>query len=330
METKILSGEQAIKEGAEIVRAGGVVAFPTETVYGLAANAYDPSAVRAVFAAKGRPMDNPLIVHLADKKLIPTVTSGFDEKYNALVNAFMPGPLTLVVPRREDIPDEVTAGLDTVGVRVPSDPVCSAFLAACGVPVAAPSANLSTRISPTSARHVYEDMKGRIPLIIDGGESKVGIESTVLDVTGDTPVILRPGAVTAEMIASVLGGDVKSHSGKVLAAAPAPGMKYKHYAPECECVVAESISSAEECYKKVKERGGNPVILCRSEHTAELGGCRFIDLGADDAQVCRNIYSALHKGEKIADFIICEDLGTQGVAASVMNRVNKAAGGKRV
>ena len=289
METKILSGQEAIKLGAEIVRAGGVVAFPTETVYGLAANAYNPDAVRAVFAAKGRPMDNPLIVHLADKKLIHTVTSGFDEKYNALINAFMPGPLTLVVPRKDSIPDEVTAGLNNVGVRVPSDPVCSAFLAACGVPVAAPSANLSTRISPTSARHVYEDMKGRIPLIIDGGESIVGIESTVLDITGETPVVLRPGAVTAEMIASVLGGDVKSHSGKVLAAAPAPGMKYKHYAPSCECVVANDIASAVECYVKEQKAGKTPVILCRGEHTGELGGCRFIDLGRGDAEVCRNI-----------------------------------------
>ena len=330
MKTEILSGEQAIKKGAEIVRAGGVVAFPTETVYGLAANAYDPDAVRAVFAAKGRPMDNPLIVHLADKNLISTVTSGFDKKYNALVNAFMPGPLTLVVPRRKDIPDEVTAGLDTVGVRVPSDPTCRAFLAACGVPVAAPSANLSTRISPTSASHVYEDMNGRIPLIIDGGESNVGIESTVLDITGDAPVILRPGAVTAEMIAGVLGGEVKSHSGKVLAAAPAPGMKYKHYAPSCECVVAESISSAVQCYNEQKKKGCDPIILCRSRNAPLLGDCRFMALGEDDAQVCRNIYSALHKAEKIADFIICEVLGASGVAASVMNRVNKAAGGKRV
>ena len=230
----------------------------------------------------------------------------------------------------QDIPDEVTAGLDTVGVRVPSDPTCRAFLAACGVPVAAPSANLSTRISPTSASHVYEDMNGRIPLIIDGGESNVGIESTVLDITGDAPVILRPGAVTAEMIAGVLGGEVKSHSGKVLAAAPAPGMKYKHYAPSCECVVAESISSAVQCYNEEKKKGCDPIILCRSRNAPLLGDCRFMALGEDDAQVCRNIYSALHKAEKIADFIICEDLGASGVAASVMNRVNKAAGGKRV
>lgn len=330
METKILSGEQGIKAGAEIVRAGGVVAFPTETVYGLAANAFDPQAVRAVFAAKGRPMDNPLIVHLPDKNQIGRVTRGYDKKYEVLVETFMPGPLTLVVPRGSDIPDEVTAGLDTVGVRVPSHPVCARFLAACGVPVAAPSANLSTRISPTSARHVFEDMNGRIPLIIDGGECEVGIESTVLDITGEAPVVLRPGAVTAEMIAHVLGEDVKSHSGKVLAAAPAPGMKYKHYAPACECVVAENISSALACYERQKNAGKNPVILCRGEHAAMLGGARFINLGGTDEEVCRNVYAALHKGEKTSDFIICEDLGDRGVAASVMNRVNKAAGGKRV
>ena len=330
MKTEILSGKEGIIKGAAIVRAGGVVAFPTETVYGLAANAYNPDAVRAVFAAKGRPMDNPLIVHLSDKRDIPQVTRGFDRKYEALINAFMPGPLTLVMPRKENIPDEVTAGLNTVGVRVPSNKTTSEFIAACGVPIAAPSANLSTRISPTTAMHVYEDMKGRIPLIIDGGECNVGIESTVLDITGDVPVVLRPGAVTAEMIAAVLGADVKSHTGKVLAAAPAPGMKYKHYAPSCECVVAENIASAINCYERQKEEGKDPIILCRREHLPQLIGKRCIDLGEGDAEVCRNVYSALHRGEKIADFIICEDLGASGVAASVMNRVNKAAGGKRV
>lgn len=330
METRIVKGEQGIQEGARIVRAGGVVAFPTETVYGLAANAFDPQAVRAVFAAKGRPADNPLIVHLASKNDIPLVTSGYDKKYDALIAAFMPGPLTLVMPRKSCIPDEVTAGLDTVGVRIPSSPVGARFLAACKVPVAAPSANLSTHISPTTAEHVYEDMKGRIPLIIDGGECSVGIESTVLDITGETPVVLRPGAVTAEMIAGVLNVDVKAHSGKVIAAAPAPGMKYKHYAPACDCVVASDMSAALACYAERLAEGRSPMILCRSENVKKSGGARCIALGQDDAEVCRNMYAALHNAEKIADYIICEDLGDKGVAASVMNRVNKAAGGKRI
>lgn len=330
MKTEILSGAEAIRKGAELIGKGSVVAFPTETVYGLAANAYDEAAVAKVFEAKGRPGDNPLIVHLADKKDIADVTKGFDPKYNALINAFMPGPITLVVPKKENIPYCVTAGLETVGVRIPSSPVANAFIAACKVPIAAPSANLSTKISPTSAAHVYEDMNGRIPLIIDGGECNVGIESTVVDITGDIPVILRPGAVTAEMIAAVLNTDVKTHRGNVIAAAPAPGMKYKHYAPVCDCVVASDPDSAARCYEKAQSDGFNPIILCRRQNVEGYGSMRCMDMGGDDNEVCRNIYSGMHKAEKISDYIICEDFGDSGVAASVMNRVNKAAGGKRV
>ncbi len=327
MDTLILSGNKAIELGAQIIKSGGIVAFPTETVYGLGACAYDSDAIAAVFAAKGRPMDNPLIVHLASGKDILSVSCGYDERYRPLIDKFMPGPLTLVVKKRADIPDCVTAGLDTVGVRIPSHAVAREFIESCAVPIAAPSANLSTKISPTSARHVYEDMNGRVPLIIDGGDCDVGIESTVLDITGDIPVILRPGAVTAEQIADVLGS-VKTHEGKIVAAAPAPGMKYKHYAPVCDCVVASSISSAVEEYCRRVDEGGNPVILCKSEHIGICGDIHTIGLGSDDNEICRNIYAAMHAAEKSYDCIICEDLGESGLLGSVMNRVNKSAGGK--
>ncbi|MDE6550772.1 MAG: threonylcarbamoyl-AMP synthase [Clostridia bacterium] len=327
METLIDSGRAAIERGARIIQSGGIVAFPTETVYGLGACAYDAEAISAVFAAKGRPMDNPLIVHLADSKDISDVSAGYDSRYEPLIEKFMPGPLTLVVKKRGDVPDCVTAGLDTVGVRVPSHAVAREFISACGVPIAAPSANLSTKISPTTAYHVFEDMNGRIPLIIDGGDCDVGIESTVLDITGDVPVILRPGAVTAEQIASVLG-QVKTHDGKVIAAAPAPGMKYKHYAPSCDCVVASSPDSAMQEYGRRAAAGGNPVILCIREHMGIYAGFDVVDLGSGEDEICRNIYAAMHGAEKRYDCIICEDLGHSGVLASVMNRVNKSAGGK--
>ncbi|MDE5618481.1 MAG: L-threonylcarbamoyladenylate synthase, partial [Clostridia bacterium] len=223
----------------------------------------------------------------------------------------------------------VTAGLATVGVRVPAHEIARQFIAACGVPIAAPSANLSTKISPTSASHVYEDMNGRIPLIIDGGECGVGIESTVLDITGEVPVILRPGAITAQMIADVLG-EVKTHDGKILAAAPAPGMKYKHYAPVCDCVVADCVQSALIEYAARRNKGGNPVILCRGNNKDKYGTAAVVNLGDSDIEICAKIYGAMHIAEKEYDCIICEDFGNEGIAASVMNRVNKSAGGKRV
>ena len=232
--TKLVSGndKNGIKDCAEHLASGEVVAFPTETVYGLGANAFDAEAVGRIFAAKGRPSDNPLICHVGDKDLIKDIVSEITPLAQKLIDAFMPGPITVIMKKADAIPSAVTAGLGTVGVRMPSDPVANEFLKACKVPVAAPSANLSGTPSPTNARSVMEDMEGYIYAVIDGGDSVFGIESTVVDATGEKPVILRPGAVTKADIEACANGDA-AYAGTLEAGQTpkAPGMKYRHYAP---------------------------------------------------------------------------------------------------
>lgn len=328
MHTFILKGEDALKTGAGLIAAGEVVAFPTETVYGLGADAFNGEAVKKIFAAKGRPSDNPLIVHVADAESVKALVDGIPFGARLVMDKFMPGPLTVIMKKSDKVPESVTAGLDTVGIRMPSHPVARAFIKACGTPIAAPSANRSTHISPTSAEHVFEDMDGRIPLIIDGGDCEVGIESTIIDMSTDVPTILRPGAITAEMFAGVLGA-VKTFSGKVVVA-KAPGMKYKHYAPSCDTAVALTVESAKKAYDEAERNGLSPVIVASSGFCNKLDGRTHIDVGASDAEICRNIYAALHRAEKIAGFIICEHFGDKGVCGSVMNRVMKSAGGKTV
>ena len=232
--TKLIAGTDGdgIRECAEHLVSGEVVAFPTETVYGLGANAYDAKAVEKIFAAKGRPSDNPLICHIGDKALIKDIVSEITPLAQKLIDAFMPGPITVIMKKSDKIPSEVTAGLDTVGVRMPSDPVANEFLKACNVPVAAPSANLSGTPSPTNARAVMEDMDGYVFAVIDGGDSVFGLESTVVDATGEKPVILRPGAVTKADIEDC-ANDAAAFAGTLEAGQTpkAPGMKYRHYAP---------------------------------------------------------------------------------------------------
>ena len=227
------SDAEGIKDLASHLKGGEVVGFPTETVYGLGADATNADAVKKIFEAKGRPSDNPLICHIASKDQIKDLVAEITPVAQKLIDSFMPGPVTVIMKKSSIIPDEVTAGLDTVGVRMPSNPVANKFLKACGVPVAAPSANLSGRPSPTGARSVLEDMDGYIYAVIDGGDSKFGLESTVVDCTGTTPVILRPGAVTKADIDSVLkeGEAVMSGSLADKETPKAPGMKYRHYAP---------------------------------------------------------------------------------------------------
>ncbi len=328
METKLLEGLEAIDLGAKLILDGEVVVFPTETVYGLGADAFNVDAVKKIYLAKGRPSDNPLIVHIWDKSQIKDLVSYIPETANKLIDAFMPGPITIIMPKADSVPKEVTGGLDTVGIRMPSHKVANAFLKACNKPIAAPSANVSTHISPTTAEDVYEDMKGRVPLIIQGGPSDVGIESTIIDTTTDIPTILRPGFITQEDIANVLGV-CESFKGKVTIA-KAPGMKYKHYAPSCTMVIAESFESMIKEYDSKKAEGMNPIIIARDDVIQKLNGQRYIDVGVDATQTMRNIFRAMHEGQKIADYIICQDFGQDGKNGSVMNRVNKAAGGVRV
>ncbi len=327
METKVLEGKIALEEGKKIIGSGDVVAFPTETVYGLGADAFNESAVAKIFEAKGRPNDNPLIVHIWDKSQIDELAKDISDEARAVIDNFMPGPITIVLKKSDKVPFNVTAGLDTVGIRMPEHRVAREFIKACETPIAAPSANTSTHISPTSAKHVYDDMQGRIPLIIEGGDCGVGIESTIVDLTTDVPTILRPGAITADMLAEVLG-QVTNFTGEVVVA-KAPGMKYKHYAPTCEMVVATTLSAALEEYDNQAEKC-QPVLICSAKWSAQTGDRNVINVGDDEREVCRSIYGAMHIAQDKYQYIICEDFGDEGIMLSVMNRVNKASGGKKI
>ena len=329
METKLLrANERAIECAAELIRAGEVVGFPTETVYGLGANALDGEAVLKIFAAKGRPADNPLIVHIsALDEIAPLISGDLPESARRLAAAYWPGPMTLILKKSALIPDEVSAGLDTVGIRMPKNKWARELIAK-SKPLAASSANRSKHISPTTARHVYEDLKGEVELILDDGACQVGIESTVLDLTCDTPTILRPGAVTAEMLLDIVGE--VSQNGKVIKIAKAPGMKYTHYAPVVETVMAQNIDHAVSEYDKKIAEGMKPVIVARDIYRDKVGERAQISLGVTVEDYTRNVYSALHTAEKEYDYIIIEHLDGTGLEASVMNRVEKAAGGKSV
>lgn len=350
MNTRILdiqslddAGRTAIAEAAAVLRRGGLVAFPTETVYGLGANALDPAAVEAIFAAKGRPADNPLIVHIADPTALTEIAREVPEEARALAVAFWPGPLTLVLPRHPRIPLVTTGGLDTVAVRMPDDPVALALIEAAGCPVAAPSANRSGRPSPTRAAHVAEDLDGRVDVILRAGDCRVGIESTVLDLTGPVPMVLRPGIVTPEEIAEVLGVPVELdpalcqtpgpgtpgpgtlESGtqveeEATAPAPkAPGMKYAHYAPRAEMLILrgqeDAIRARMDEIRREREAMGQRV------GTILFGA-------ADYREAARDFFARLREldGQEV-DLILAGALDEgHSLGVAVMNRMLKSAG----
>ena len=327
MITRIVNAKDGLDEAVSLIKNGELVVFPTETVYGLGANAFDPVAVAKIFEAKGRPQDNPLIVHISRVEEVKGIARDVPEVFYTLAERFMPGALTVVLPKSDLIPGIVTAGGDTVAVRMPDHPVARELISR-SFPLAAPSANRSKHVSPTTARHVYDDLCGRVPLILDGGECGVGIESTVLDLTSGSPVILRPGAVTAEMLAPFLG--VTPGSGKVIGTAKSPGMKYEHYAPTAEAYAAVSARSAAEFYDRCAAEGRHPVLLFRDIYPDVLGDRECISLGKSVEDFMHTVYSALRAAEKSYDVIVVETLEGEGRAASVMNRVMKAVGGKTV
>ena len=327
MITRIINAKEGLDDAVSLIKNGELVVFPTETVYGLGANAYDAAAVKKIFEAKGRPQDNPLIVHISRVEEVREIARDIPDVFFTLAEKFMPGALTVVLPRSERIPDIVTAGGDTVAVRMP-DNAFARELISRSFPLAAPSANRSKHVSPTSAKHVYDDLKGKVPLILDGGECGVGIESTVLDLTSGSPVILRPGAVTAEMLAPYLG--VAPGRGKVIGTAKSPGMKYEHYAPTAEAYAALSAESAAAFYDRCAAEGRRPVLLFRDIHADVLGERERISLGVSVEDFMHSVYSALRAAEKDHDVIVVETLTGEGRAASVMNRVMKAVGGKTV
>ena len=336
MKTQVLPvSESSIALGGKILREGGLVGMPTETVYGLGANALDPKAVRSIFEAKGRPGDNPLIVHVSCVEEIPPLVREIPKAARKLMDAFWPGPMTLILPKADCIPTEVSAGLATVGIRLPASEAARALIAAAGCPVAAPSGNRSGRPSPTTARHMLEDMDGRIPLILDGGACEVGVESSVIDATGETPVILRPGGITPEMVEEVLGRvEVDEHVMSPLAegeAVRSPGMKYKHYAPEAKTVIFEGdadsvIAAICARYDAAEAAGERVAILGFDEH--DFGTRTRISLGRATCpqETAARLFGALReldeRGETLA---LCEAVDMAGIGLAVMNRMGRAA-----
>ncbi len=327
------------EEAGRILRAGGVVAFPTETVYGLGAAVYCEEAIEQVFRAKGRPNDNPLIAHVADMDGLDQLVSHIPDTARQLAEAYWPGPMTLVLPKLPLVPDAVTAGLDTVGVRIPSDPNARAMLRAAGIPVAAPSANRSGKPSPTRAQHVLQDMDGRIDMILDGGECACGLESTVIDCSGQGITILRPGYITAQMIQDVTGiVPAIGYGRSVGAEAPrAPGMKYRHYAPKGRLILAKSEGTQEEqcraivnAYDQNFALGHKCVILVTEQDRSLFGDREQILIGdrGDLSTIAHSVFRAFRDCDSRGyDLIYMRGVPEEGVGAAIMNRVVKASAG---
>lgn len=327
MKTLLLkTGNEDLARASDIFRKGGLVAIPTETVYGLGANAFDKDAVLKIFAAKGRPADNPLIVHIADEKQLGDIVSEVNEKAKKLMDAFWPGPLTIVMKKSEKIPYEVSAGLDTVAVRMPIHPAAHSLLKMCGLPIAAPSANTSGKPSPTTAKHVWDDMNGKIDAIVDGGSCEVGLESTVVDVTDSVARLLRPGAVTYEQLCSVLGSVEKNYEFKDGETPRSPGVKYKHYAPKAEVYVIKGDFA--EYVNKEANKFGKVGVLCHKEYSFPEN-CDIKYMGKNPDEYANTLFAHLRAFDQDGvDVIFAEDIDDKGINLAVSNRLYKAAGYK--
>ena len=327
-----------LKYAAEVLRNGGLVAFPTETVYGLGANALNESAVANIFKAKGRPGDNPLIVHIADNADLDMLTSSKPATADILIKNFWPGPLTLVIPRSASIPDIVTAGLDSVAIRMPSHPIAHLLIKEAGIPVAAPSANSSGRPSPTCAMHVIDDLEGKVDVIIDGGSVEVGLESTVLDITASVPVILRPGGVTHEQLESVLGRvDIcpsLKDSEEGIHIPRSPGMKYRHYAPKARLVIYEGkpeevSNEINRVYRQNSESGIKSVVLATDETVGHYPEIDVITMGSRKRPdtIASRLFNVLREFDhQDVQVILAESIDDHGIGFAVMNRLVKASG----
>ncbi len=344
MNTKIIQinrenfTDAELAEAAEILRNGGLVAIPTETVYGLGANALDESASKKIYEAKGRPSDNPLIAHISCMDELSALVSEIPEAGRKLAEKYWPGPLTMVFPKKDIVPYGTTGGLETVAIRMPSDPVANRLIKLAGVPVAAPSANTSGRPSPTKAEHVVEDMNGKIEMIIDSGEVGIGVESTIVDVSGKVPMLLRPGAITMEMLRETLGeveidpailgplsADVKPK---------APGMKYRHYAPQAEMTLVEGemehvVAFINQEAKLALEAGLKVGIICTEEsrESYECGILKVIGSRENEESVAHNLFAVLREfDDQKVDCIFSESFSKDRLGQAIMNRLCKAAG----
>ena len=346
MNTKVYTIEdvekdyKAIDEAAAWIRQGQVVAFPTETVYGLGGNALDGQAVNRIFQAKGRPNDNPLIVHISKIDDMEPLVLGIPSKVYPLIGTFWPGPLTIILKKSSRVPDETTAGLNTVALRMPNHPIALALIKGSGTPIAAPSANRSGKPSPTTAQHVFDDLSGRIPMILDGiTPCRVGLESTVLDMSGEIPTVLRPGGVTPDMLKRVLGHvrvdeAVLKPLGKGQAP-KSPGMKYTHYAPEAQVVIFRGQTldqMAKEIHRATKEyvsKGQKVGILATDETIHQYEGDQIISLGSrkEPTSIATHLFASLREFDNLdVDIILAEWVEEKEEGLAIMNRMIRAAG----
>lgn len=329
------------ENAATILKNGGLVAFPTETVYGLGGNGLNPDAASRIYGAKGRPSDNPLIIHIADEEDLKKLCEDIPPKAFELAKAFWPGPLTMILNKKECVPYTTTGGLDTVAIRMPDNEIALNLIKQSGVYIAAPSANLSGRPSPTKAEHVLQDMDGRIDMIIDGGSVNIGIESTIIDLTEDVPVILRPGYITKEMLESVIGKvqiDRALTLGADSGVAPkAPGMKYRHYAPKGEMLIVEG-DDVEQVVNKInglveekRKAGCITGVLATDETAGRYNADHVISVGqrSSEISISSHLFDVLRQFDDLkVDYIVSEGFSRENIGYAIMNRLFKAAGGR--
>lgn len=328
-----------LSEAIAIIQRGGLVAFPTETVYGLGADGLNKDAAKRIYEAKGRPSDNPLIIHIADVKALDELTINIPEAGRKLLEAFWPGPLTLIFEKSQKVPYSTTGGLKTVAIRMPEEPISHALIKESGVYIAAPSANTSGKPSPTTAQHVMDDLEGKIEMIIDGGRVGIGLESTIVDVTTSTPTILRPGYITKEMLEQVVGridvdqSILDSQSNTI---PKAPGMKYKHYAPQGNLTILEGnmedvIQEINKITKDKIDKGYKVGVIGTDEtlNRYRYGIIKSIGTRLDDASIARSLFSLLREFDTLeVEYIYTESFGEDKLGHAIMNRLLKAAGHK--
>ncbi|MEG1528040.1 MAG: L-threonylcarbamoyladenylate synthase [Clostridia bacterium] len=326
MKTQMLKiNAESLLLASKLINNGEIVAFPTETVYGLGANVFCEDAIAKIYVAKGRPNDNPLIVHISDKSMLRLVARDISQLAQKIFDNFMPSSLTVVLNKLPTVPDSVTANLPTVAVRLPRSQEARQFISACNVPICAPSANTSTRPSPTSAQTVYDDMQGKIPLILWGEDCQVGIESTVLSLV-DQPTILRPGIVTRSEIERLLGVPV-AVSTLATGAVHSPGVKYLHYAPLCPTIMFETTSTEIVKIHYQQHLKDNPVILCARQYLQDFLGFNCLDLGGSEEEIAHNYFSSVRLAEKDYGYIIQMFCGDSELAYSIKNRMTKSVNG---
>ena len=344
MQTKVFKidsadiDKEAMKEAADLIREGELVAFPTETVYGLGADALHPEASKKIYAAKGRPSDNPLIVHISKFEDLIRIAKEVPAEAKKLSDAFWPGPLTMIVQKNEKVPYETTGGMDTVAIRMPNHPIALELIEQSGCLIAAPSANTSGKPSPTEASHVALDMDGRIPLILDGGPVGIGIESTIIDLTEETPMILRPGYITKEMLEDVMDREVCIDPGIIATDSErkpkAPGMKYKHYAPKADLVLVEGetdkvVAEINRLTAEKRQQGMKVGIIATDETQGIYEADWVMSIGArdDEDAIARHLYKILREFDDLnVDAIYSESFATPRIGQAIMNRLLKAAG----